>query len=53
MTGEYAFYIWTSYGFAAAVLLWLLLGSLRMARQVEKRLKQLQSGLAPDTEEAA
>lgn len=53
MTQEYAFYIWASYGLAAAVLLWLLLSSLRMVKQSEKRLKELQSAVAPASEGAA
>lgn len=53
MNGEYAFYIGASYGAAAAVLLWIALSSLRMLHLSEKRLKQLQTSLAPDSEEAA
>ena len=38
--GGYAFYVWSAYGLAAAVLLGLLVKSLAKYRQVVKRLVQ-------------
>lgn len=48
--GGYAAYVWSSYGLAALVLIWLLLRAMHELRQTEKRLKQLQSIASPATE---
>ncbi len=38
--GGYAFYVWTSYGLALAILLWQFLAPLRMHRQLLARLRR-------------
>lgn len=48
--GGYAFFVWSSYGCATLVLLWLLLRAKRELTHAEKRLKQLQSLASPVTE---
>lgn len=48
--GGYAAYVWPSYGLALVVLLWLLWRAAGELRQAEKRLKQLQSVVAPAIE---
>lgn len=39
--GGYAFYVWTAYGIAAIVLLWMLLSSLSQQRQTLTKLKKV------------
>lgn len=45
--GEYAAYIWASYGFAAVVMIGLLLNAASALRQAQHTLNRLQSGLQP------
>lgn len=42
--GQYAAYIWASYGLAAALIIGLLFSSLQGLRQAQAALNRLQSG---------
>lgn len=50
--GEYAAYIWASYGLASVIMAVLFLASANALRQAKHKLNRLQSGLQPANEQA-